>query len=111
MKTLTTGLLGVMLLAGAVQADVFVSRDAKGDFVLSNVHRPGRHYERVVHEAEVAVVSLDQQPQMIAAQTLCRAGLQGGHGQPVAGGAAARGDPDRIRATTPAPYRPRARAG
>lgn len=68
MKTLTTGLLGMMLLAGAVQADVFVSRDAKGDFVLSNVHRPGRHYERVVHEVEVAAVSLDQQPQMIAAR-------------------------------------------
>ena len=68
MKTLTTGLLGMMLLAGAVQADVFVSRDAKGDFVLSNVHRPGRHYERVVQEVEVAAVSLDQQPQMIASR-------------------------------------------
>jgi len=66
MKILTTGLLGMMLLAGAVQADVFVSKDAKGDYVLSNVHRPGRHYERVVRDVEAAVVSLDQQPQMIA---------------------------------------------
>ncbi|KAB0504616.1 lytic transglycosylase domain-containing protein [Pseudomonas moorei] len=68
MKTLTTGMLGCLLLAGVAQADVFVSTDAKGNFVLSNVHRPGRHYERVIHEPAVAVVSLDQQPQMIAAQ-------------------------------------------
>lgn len=68
MKTLTTGLLGLMLLAGATQADVFVSVDAKGNFVLSNVHRPGRQYERVIRETEATVVSLDQQPQMIAAQ-------------------------------------------
>ena len=68
MKTLTTGLLGMMLLAGVAQADVFVSRDAKGDYVLSNVHRPGRQYERVVREVEAAVVSLDRQPQMIAAR-------------------------------------------
>ncbi|WP_247254260.1 lytic transglycosylase domain-containing protein [Pseudomonas moorei] len=68
MKTLTTGMLGCLLLAGVAQADVFVSTDAKGNFVLSNVHRPGRHYERVIHEPAVAAVSLDQQPQMIAAQ-------------------------------------------
>ncbi|MBV6821671.1 lytic transglycosylase domain-containing protein [Pseudomonas sp. PD9R] len=68
MKTLTTGLLGLMLLTGVAQADVFVSVDAKGNFVLSNVHRPGRHYERVIHEPEKALVSLDQQPQMIAAR-------------------------------------------
>lgn len=68
MKTLTTGMLGCLLLAGVAQADVFVSTDANGNFVLSNVHRPGRHYERVIHEPAAAVVSLDQQPQMIAAQ-------------------------------------------
>ena len=68
MKTLTTGMLGCLLLAGVAQADVFVSTDARGNFVLSNVHRPGRHYERVIHEPAAAVVSLDQQPQMIAAQ-------------------------------------------
>lgn len=68
MKTLTTGMLGCLLLAGVAQADVFVSTDANGNFVLSNVHRPGRHYERVIHEPASAVVSLDQQPQMIAAQ-------------------------------------------
>ncbi|HEF4763135.1 TPA: lytic transglycosylase domain-containing protein [Pseudomonas putida] len=66
MKKLTTGMLGLMLLAGAAQADVFVSVDTKGNFVLSNVHRPGRHYERVIREPEAALVSLDKQPQMIA---------------------------------------------
>ncbi|MHC8400396.1 lytic transglycosylase domain-containing protein [Pseudomonas sp. MDT1-17] len=68
MKTLTTGLLGLLVLTGVVQADVFVSVDTKGSYVLSNVHRPGRTYERVIHEPEKALVSLDQQPQMIAAQ-------------------------------------------
>lgn len=68
MKSLTTGLLGLLVLTGAAQADVFVSVDAKGSYVLSNVHRPGRNYERVIREPDAAVVSLDQQPQMIAAQ-------------------------------------------
>jgi len=68
LKSFTVGLLGGLLLAGVAQADVFVSVDAKGSYVLSNVHRPGRHYERVIQEPEVAQVSLDQQPQMIAAR-------------------------------------------
>ncbi|BCX67316.1 MULTISPECIES: lytic transglycosylase domain-containing protein [Pseudomonas] len=68
MKTLTAGLLGLTLLAGTAQADVFVSVDARGNFVLSNVHRPGRHYQRVIHEPQAAVVSIDRQPQMIAAR-------------------------------------------
>ncbi|MCK1793629.1 lytic transglycosylase domain-containing protein [Pseudomonas violetae] len=68
MKSFTAGLLGGLLLAGVAHADVFISVDAKGSYVLSNVHRPGRHYERVIREPEVAQVSLDQQPQMIAAR-------------------------------------------
>ncbi|MHC8300535.1 lytic transglycosylase domain-containing protein [Pseudomonas sp. ZS1P83] len=68
MKTLTTGLLGLLVLTGVVQADVFVSVDTKGSYVLSNVHRPGRTYERVIHEPEPARVNMDQQPQMIARQ-------------------------------------------
>ncbi|AHZ72868.1 MULTISPECIES: lytic transglycosylase domain-containing protein [Pseudomonas] len=68
MKTLTTGLLGCLLLTSVVQADVFVSVDAKGSYVLSNVHRPGRTYERVIHEPQSSLVGLDQQPQMIARQ-------------------------------------------
>lgn len=63
MKFLASGLLGCVLLSGAAQADVFISVDAKGSYVLSNVHRPGRTYERVVREAEMPVASLDQQPQ------------------------------------------------
>jgi soluble lytic murein transglycosylase-like protein len=62
------GLLGCMLLTGIAEADVFVSKDAKGSYVLSNVHRPGRTYERVIHEPQMPVVSLDQQPQMVASQ-------------------------------------------
>lgn len=68
MKALTTGLLGALLLTGVAQADVFISVDAKGSYLLSNVHRPGRHYERVIHEPETAQLSMDQQPQMIANQ-------------------------------------------
>lgn len=68
MKTLTAGLLGALLLTSVAQADVFVSMDAKGSYVLSNVHRPGRHYERVIREPESAQLSMDQQPQMIANQ-------------------------------------------
>jgi soluble lytic murein transglycosylase-like protein len=68
MKFLASGLLGCVLFSGAAQADVFISVDAKGSYVLSNVHRPGRTYERVIHEAEMPVASLDQQPQMIANQ-------------------------------------------
>lgn len=67
-KSFTAGLLGVLLLAGFAHADVFISVDAMGSYVLSNVHRPGRHYERVIREPEVAQVSLDQQPQMVAAR-------------------------------------------
>ncbi|MHA6194974.1 lytic transglycosylase domain-containing protein [Pseudomonas wadenswilerensis] len=65
---LAVALVGGLLLSGVVHADVFVSMDAKGGYVLSNVHRPGRHYERVVREAEVAQAVPRAQPQMIAGQ-------------------------------------------
>ena len=68
MKALTAGLLGALLLTGVAEADVFVSVDAKGSYVLSNVHRPGRHYERVIQEHDAPRLSMDQQPQMIARQ-------------------------------------------
>jgi soluble lytic murein transglycosylase-like protein len=45
----------IWLAAGAAQADVYISIDAKGGYVLSNAHRPGRHYERVI--SEVAALS------------------------------------------------------
>lgn len=65
-KTLTTALLAGWLLSGGAYADVFISLDANGRYVLSNVHRPGRHYERVIRESAVAQASVEQQPQMIA---------------------------------------------
>ena len=34
MKLLTTGLLGLLVLTGAAQADVFVSVDANGSYCL-----------------------------------------------------------------------------
>lgn len=40
----------IWLAAGAAEADMYISIDAKGGYVLSNVHRPGRHYERVITE-------------------------------------------------------------
>ena len=67
-RTMTTALLGALLMSAVVHADVFVSRDANGSYVLSNVHRPGRHYERVIRESAEAQASIVQQPQMIAAQ-------------------------------------------
>ncbi|UDI95619.1 lytic transglycosylase domain-containing protein [Pseudomonas sp. IAC-BECa141] len=68
MRSFTAGLLGCVLSVGVAQADVFVSVDAKGSYVLSNVHRPGRTYERVIREADAPLVSLDRQPQLIANQ-------------------------------------------
>ncbi len=46
------GLILVLLwlVATIAQADVYISIDAKGGYVLTNVHRPGRHYERVISE-------------------------------------------------------------
>ncbi|MFJ4348471.1 transglycosylase SLT domain-containing protein [Pseudomonas sp. NPDC089401] len=38
------------LAAATAQADVYISIDAQGGYVLSNVHRPGRHYERVISD-------------------------------------------------------------
>ncbi|WDY55593.1 lytic transglycosylase domain-containing protein [Pseudomonas sp. PSKL.D1] len=40
----------IWLAAADATADVYISIDAKGGYVLSNVHRPGRHYERVISE-------------------------------------------------------------
>jgi len=48
MRGLILGL--IWLAAGAAQADVYISIDAKGGYVMTNVHRPGRHYEKVISE-------------------------------------------------------------
>lgn len=50
MRGLILGL--VWLAAGAAQADVYVSIDAKGSYILTNVHRPGRLYETVISEPQ-----------------------------------------------------------
>lgn len=64
----TTLLLASLAVTGAAQADMYVSRNAEGGYVLSNVLRPGRHYERVIHEPAVASVDAvaPATPQMIA---------------------------------------------
>ncbi|VVO38259.1 lytic transglycosylase domain-containing protein [Pseudomonas fluorescens] len=67
MRVLTTGLLVWLATAGAAQADIYVSRSTDGAYVLSNVHRPGRTYERVISESTlVAAAPSSSAPQMIA---------------------------------------------
>ena len=65
MQRIIAGLCGALALVGVVQADVYVSIDANGGYVLSNVHRPGRHYERVVPEVAGTSVPAEM-PKMIA---------------------------------------------
>lgn len=48
MRGLILGL--ICLAAGSAQADMYIALDAKGGYVLTNVHRPGRHYEKVIRE-------------------------------------------------------------
>ena len=66
MRTITVALCGWLALAAAAQADVYISLSPDGTYVLSNVYRPGRHYERVIQESAVAVTSPVERPQMIA---------------------------------------------
>jgi len=68
MRVLVPALLAGVLLNGVAQADVYISVDAKGSYVLSNVHRPGRHYERVIAEPQLAQSGGSQQAQMNATQ-------------------------------------------
>ncbi|MCO7514300.1 lytic transglycosylase domain-containing protein [Pseudomonas guariconensis] len=51
----------IWLAAGIAQADVYISRDAQGVYVLSNVHRPGRHYEKVIRESLAQAGPVDAQ--------------------------------------------------
>ncbi|MFV3406609.1 MULTISPECIES: lytic transglycosylase domain-containing protein [Pseudomonas] len=46
---IATGVAAGLMALGA-EADVYISSDGKGGLILSNVHRPGRQYERVVSE-------------------------------------------------------------
>lgn len=51
----------VWLAAGAAQADMYIAIDAKGGYVLSNVHRPGRHYEKIISEPQAHPGPVDAQ--------------------------------------------------
>lgn len=60
MRLFTLGLL-TCLVAPSVPAEVYISRDATGGYVLSNVHRPGRHYEKVINEDTALAGPMDAQ--------------------------------------------------
>lgn len=47
---LAAGLMSAVVMPEAI-ADVYISSDGKGGFILSNVHRPGRQYEQVISES------------------------------------------------------------
>lgn len=47
---LAAGLTAAVVMPQAL-ADVYIASDGKGGFILSNVHRPGRQYERVISES------------------------------------------------------------
>ncbi|MBH3431157.1 MAG: lytic transglycosylase domain-containing protein [Pseudomonas sp.] len=64
MRWLTAGLFACLACTGPVEADVYISVKADGSYVLSNVHRPGRTYQRVVSEP-VASLGNGDQPQLI----------------------------------------------
>lgn len=64
MRILTTALLAWLATLNPAQADVYVSVDANGSYVLSNVHRPGRHYQRVIAEPGVASVATSR-PELV----------------------------------------------
>lgn len=50
MRILSTAVLAWLAITPPAQADVYISVSASGSYVLSNVHRPGRQYQRVVAE-------------------------------------------------------------
>lgn len=50
MRIVTTALLAWLATLQPAQADVYISVSASGAYVLSNVHRAGRQYQRVVAE-------------------------------------------------------------
>lgn len=60
MHWLTAGIVVWLSVTDPVLADVYISIKADGGYVLSNVHRPGRKYERVVSEPEVGLASSGQ---------------------------------------------------
>lgn len=65
MRILTTAVLAWLAILPPAQADVYISVSANGSYVLSNVHRPGRHYQRVVAEPGGVAVVGSGVPQLI----------------------------------------------
>lgn len=65
MRILATALLAWLATTQSVQADVYISVSANGSYVLSNVHRPGRHYQRVIAEPGAVAVASSAGPQLI----------------------------------------------
>ena len=60
MHWLTAGLFVWLAWTHQVQADVYISIKTDGSYVLSNVHRPGRTYQRVISEPGVSLASSGQ---------------------------------------------------
>lgn len=67
MRSLINAVLVVLATTNLAQADIYVSQSASGAYVLSNVHRPGRLYQRVVAEPGAAMVS-SSRPELITGQ-------------------------------------------
>lgn len=65
MRILATALLAWLATTQSVQADVYISVSANGSYVLSNVHRPGRHYQRVIAEPGAVALASSAGPQLI----------------------------------------------
>ena len=64
MRIVTTALLACLAIAQTALADVYISIDASGAYVLSNVHRAGRQYERVINEPGVAAAGITR-PELV----------------------------------------------
>ena len=67
MRSLINAVLVVLATTNLAQADIYVSQSASGAYVLSNVHRPGRPYQRVVAEPGAAMAS-SSRPELITGQ-------------------------------------------
>ncbi|MGH8381929.1 lytic transglycosylase domain-containing protein [Pseudomonas sp.] len=60
MHWLTAGLFVWLTWTPPVQADVYISIKADGSYLLSNVHRPGRIYKRVISELGASLANSSQ---------------------------------------------------
>ncbi|MFK8332291.1 lytic transglycosylase domain-containing protein [Pseudomonas sp. BJa5] len=65
MRWLTAGIFFWLAWTQPVHADFYISIKADGSYVLTNVHRPGRHYERVITEQAGASLAGTGEAQLI----------------------------------------------